>query len=94
MVKFPFYSQASEPIDVLQESKERLSHCEKNLNSADRELFDECAKIVKTFLSNEPFSLFRSSMYFHRYLQWKWLERSVARIFFTKCPKKENVSSR
>lgn len=71
------YLQAPYPIDVLQESKEVLSYCEQNLNSADRELFVQCVKIIKTFQSKEPFSLFRLSMYFHRYLQWKWLERFV-----------------
>lgn len=30
---------------------------------------------VKIFLAREPFHLFENSMYFHRYLQWKWLER-------------------
>jgi G protein-coupled receptor kinase len=26
-------------------------------------------------LAGEPFNLFMETMYFHRYLQWKWLER-------------------
>ena len=30
---------------------------------------------VKDYLSDEPFDEFKKSMYFHRYLQWKWLER-------------------
>ncbi|GLH07401.1 G protein-coupled receptor kinase 2 [Gryllus bimaculatus] len=29
---------------------------------------------VKTFLAGDPFRQFECSMYFHRYLQWKWLE--------------------
>ncbi|XP_065210501.1 G protein-coupled receptor kinase 2 isoform X1 [Planococcus citri] len=65
---------ASEMIDVLQECKTILSYCEKNIDSGDRELFVKCADVVKTFQSKEPFTLFRLSMYFHRYLQWKWLE--------------------
>ncbi|KAK7584348.1 hypothetical protein V9T40_005311 [Parthenolecanium corni] len=67
-------ASAPDPIDVLRESKELLNYCERNLDSGDRELFVKCAEIVKTFQSKEPFSLFRISMYFHRYLQWKWLE--------------------
>lgn len=76
-----FLLKAPNVIDVLQESKEILSHCEENLDSADRELFVECAEVVKTFQSKEPFSLFKLSMYFHRYLQWKWLERFVNFFF-------------
>ncbi len=37
--------------------------------------FRLCVKQVKTFLSGDPFREFRMSMYFHRYLQWKYLER-------------------
>ena len=55
-------------IDLIQKCKERL-------NNADRDLFLECLSIVKNYLANEPFSEFLESMYFHRYLQWKWLER-------------------
>ena len=33
-------------------------------------------KQVKQYLSREPFEEFRSSKYFHRYLQWKRLERA------------------
>ncbi|KFB44687.1 AGAP004117-PA-like protein [Anopheles sinensis] len=29
---------------------------------------------VRAFLAGEPFREFEASMYFHRYLQWKWLE--------------------
>jgi G protein-coupled receptor kinase len=38
-------------------------------------LFAPCVKDVKALLSKEPFQEFLKSMYFHRYLQWKWLER-------------------
>lgn len=30
---------------------------------------------IRTFLSGDPFKQFIDSMYFHRYLQWKWLEK-------------------
>ena len=31
---------------------------------------------MKQYLSRDPFEEFRSSKYFHRYLQWKRLERA------------------
>jgi len=45
-----------------------------NVNSKSRELFSACVTDVKKFLAGEPHREFRKSMYFHRYLQWKWLE--------------------
>ncbi|KAF7639612.1 G protein-coupled receptor kinase [Meloidogyne graminicola] len=33
------------------------------------------AKEVRHSLAGEPFKQFMETMYFHRYLQWKWLER-------------------
>lgn len=46
-----------------------------NVNSKSRELFSHCVKQVKFFLSGMAYREFRKSMYFHRYLQWKCLER-------------------
>ena len=43
--------------------------------AAGKEVFSDCVKTLKNFLSNEPYKEFENSMYFHRYLQWKWLER-------------------
>jgi len=40
-----------------------------------KEVFRPCAATVKAFLSGKPFNEFGESMYFHRYLQWKDLER-------------------
>ncbi|XP_065078554.1 G protein-coupled receptor kinase 2 [Ochlerotatus camptorhynchus] len=53
--------------DIVAQVRSRL------LNSS-RELFEGSVTAVKTFLQGEPFREFESSMYFHRYLQWKWLE--------------------
>jgi len=39
------------------------------------DLFSNALKAIKTYLSGEPFHAFIGSMYFSRYLQWKWLER-------------------
>lgn len=43
--------------------------------SGQRDLFSQCVHEVKSYLSKEPFEEFLNSMYFHRYIQWKWLER-------------------
>uniref|UniRef100_A0A671KQM9 G protein-coupled receptor kinase n=1 Tax=Sinocyclocheilus anshuiensis TaxID=1608454 RepID=A0A671KQM9_9TELE len=32
-------------------------------------------RIVREYLSGEPFSAYQEAMYFSRFLQWKWLER-------------------
>lgn len=41
---------------------------------SSKELFEASVTAVRTFLEGEPFREFEASMYFHRYLQWKWLE--------------------
>ncbi|RWS30815.1 G protein-coupled receptor kinase 2-like protein, partial [Leptotrombidium deliense] len=60
-------------VDVVNE--ELITKCKANLHTADKELFFECAKCVKSFLAGDPFKEFENSMYFLRYLQWKWIER-------------------
>ena len=37
--------------------------------SKHRDLFSQCVNEVKDYLSDEPFTEFKKSMYFHRYLQ-------------------------
>ncbi|XP_062831712.1 G protein-coupled receptor kinase 5 isoform X2 [Anolis carolinensis] len=44
-------------------------------NSPCKELFSPCVKSVREYLSGEPFQEYSESMYFDRFLQWKWLER-------------------
>lgn len=39
------------------------------------DIFTEPYKLVREFLADEPFKLFLDSMYYHRFLQWKWLEK-------------------
>ncbi|CAB0003554.1 unnamed protein product [Nesidiocoris tenuis] len=63
---------APEPIDVVNTTL--IEACKESLTSGSRELFDDVMATVKTFLAGEPFNQFEASMYFHRYLQWKWLE--------------------
>ncbi|CAJ0962323.1 unnamed protein product, partial [Mesorhabditis belari] len=39
------------------------------------EIFAEACKLVRVFLSEAPFKEFIDSVYFRRFLQWKWLEK-------------------
>uniref|UniRef100_A0AAR5QEV9 G protein-coupled receptor kinase n=1 Tax=Dendroctonus ponderosae TaxID=77166 RepID=A0AAR5QEV9_DENPD len=43
-------------------------------NGPGKDLFHTSIQAVRTYLAGEPFEEFTKSMYFHRYLQWKWLE--------------------
>ncbi|XP_059820946.1 G protein-coupled receptor kinase 5-like isoform X1 [Hypanus sabinus] len=40
-----------------------------------KEIFSECLMGPHQYLSGEPFTNYQESMYFDRFLQWKWLER-------------------
>uniref|UniRef100_A0A8C2G7Z3 G protein-coupled receptor kinase n=1 Tax=Cyprinus carpio TaxID=7962 RepID=A0A8C2G7Z3_CYPCA len=55
--------------DVVGECRQKLEQ------SPCKELFQECTRIVREYLSGEPFSAYQETMYFSRFLQWKWLER-------------------
>lgn len=44
------------------------------LMNGHKDRFAACVHAVKGCLAGEPFREFTTSMYFHRYLQWKWLE--------------------
>uniref|UniRef100_A0A4W3JL91 G protein-coupled receptor kinase n=1 Tax=Callorhinchus milii TaxID=7868 RepID=A0A4W3JL91_CALMI len=57
------------PADTVRQCKERLEQ------SPCKELFNECTKVVHEYLSGGPFTDYQGSMYFSRFLQWKWLER-------------------
>uniref|UniRef100_UPI00398E6714 G protein-coupled receptor kinase 5-like isoform X2 n=1 Tax=Pristiophorus japonicus TaxID=55135 RepID=UPI00398E6714 len=60
------------PVDTVMQCKEKLEQ------SPCKELFTECAKVVHDYLSGGPFTEYQESMYFSRFLQWKWLERQPA----------------
>ncbi|XP_069798019.1 G protein-coupled receptor kinase 5-like isoform X3 [Narcine bancroftii] len=60
------------PVDTVKQCKERLEQ------SPCKELFTDCAKFVHDYLSGGPFTEYQESMYFSRFLQWKWLERQPA----------------
>ncbi|XP_035275971.1 G protein-coupled receptor kinase 4-like isoform X1 [Anguilla rostrata] len=57
------------PREVVEECRERLEQ------SPCKELFKECTRIVGEYLSGAPFSSYQETMFFSRFLQWKWLER-------------------
>uniref|UniRef100_A0A8C9NH18 G protein-coupled receptor kinase n=1 Tax=Serinus canaria TaxID=9135 RepID=A0A8C9NH18_SERCA len=64
------------PAYVPEVSQELIQQTEEKLeNSPSKELFSPCTKSVLDHLSGEPFQEYLNSMYFDRFLQWKWLER-------------------
>lgn len=69
---------------ISQESLQRLEIIEGDkvtacqnalLDSPGTELFSECRIVVREYLKGEPFKEYQDSMYYSRFLQWKWLER-------------------
>ncbi|XP_037911942.1 G protein-coupled receptor kinase 2, partial [Hermetia illucens] len=59
-------------LDVLND--DIITKVQDRITTGSKELFEPCVNAVKSFLAGEPFREFETSMYFHRYLQWKWLE--------------------
>nr|XP_023494212.1 G protein-coupled receptor kinase 5 isoform X2 [Equus caballus] len=55
--------------DLVSQAEEKL------LQRPCKELFSACAQSVHDYLRGEPFHEYLDSMYFDRFLQWKWLER-------------------
>ena len=45
------------------------------LVSKNQNLFKKVVTEIHEFLKTDPFRQFQQSMYYHRYLQWVWLER-------------------
>ncbi|XP_063629795.1 G protein-coupled receptor kinase 2 [Cydia splendana] len=58
--------------DVVDE--QAVDDASSSLEAGSKDIFSSCIRCVKNFLAGTPFSEFERSMYFHRYLQWKWLE--------------------
>ncbi|CAL8115470.1 unnamed protein product [Orchesella dallaii] len=69
---FQTFLSENGPQSVKMVGSDVIERCEQCMGSKTQ--FTECEKQVKDFISDEPFRLFEQSMYFHRYLQWKWLE--------------------
>uniref|UniRef100_A0A8K9XYN9 G protein-coupled receptor kinase n=1 Tax=Oncorhynchus mykiss TaxID=8022 RepID=A0A8K9XYN9_ONCMY len=56
--------------------QELVGECREKLEQTPcKELFNDCCNIVREYLSGSPFSSYQETMYFSRFLQWKWLER-------------------
>uniref|UniRef100_A0AAR2J839 G protein-coupled receptor kinase n=1 Tax=Pygocentrus nattereri TaxID=42514 RepID=A0AAR2J839_PYGNA len=69
---FYFYSEDH----VSEVAEEMISKCAERLEQeACKELFMECTKLIHDYLSVAPFADYLDSMFFNRFLQWKWLER-------------------
>ncbi|XP_034994915.1 G protein-coupled receptor kinase 5 isoform X2 [Zootoca vivipara] len=57
-------------------SQSLMGHCTENLQrSACKDLFSSCVQHLHEYLSGAPFTNYQDSMYFDRFLQWKYLER-------------------
>ncbi|KAL5284778.1 GRK6 family protein [Megaselia abdita] len=59
-------------LDILND--DLIAKVRDKITNGSKDLFEQCMQSVKSFLAGEPFREFEMSMYFHRYLQWKWLE--------------------
>uniref|UniRef100_A0A669EUQ7 G protein-coupled receptor kinase n=1 Tax=Oreochromis niloticus TaxID=8128 RepID=A0A669EUQ7_ORENI len=54
----------------------RVQTCTERLQQeACKDLFKDCTKLIHDYLSMAPFADYLDSMYYNRFLQWKWLER-------------------
>ncbi|XP_009882653.1 PREDICTED: G protein-coupled receptor kinase 6-like, partial [Charadrius vociferus] len=52
------------------------SRCLQDLQKSPcKDLFSSCLRPLHEYLSGDPFADYRDSMYFDRFLQWKYLER-------------------
>ncbi|KAM6184060.1 G protein-coupled receptor kinase 5 isoform 2-T2 [Erethizon dorsatum] len=70
------YLTPKSPVFIAQVSRDLVSQTEaKLLQRPCKELFSACAQSVHDYLKGEPFHEYLDSMYFDRFLQWKWLER-------------------
>lgn len=64
-------TETKEYLESLELSKENLE------NSPFKDVFASSREAVRNFLSNQPYEEFLESMYFSRFLQWKYLERQA-----------------
>ena len=64
---------AEESVEIIND--DIIGQCKERLHEGSKDVFAACTAVVRGYLAGEPFKDFENSMYFHRYLQWKWLER-------------------
>uniref|UniRef100_A0A3Q2Z7E2 G protein-coupled receptor kinase n=1 Tax=Hippocampus comes TaxID=109280 RepID=A0A3Q2Z7E2_HIPCM len=70
-----FFNPKSED-HVVEVDESTVARCEEGLRQeACKELFKDSTKSIHDFLSVAPFGDYLESMYYNRFLQWKWLER-------------------
>ncbi|XP_077403134.1 G protein-coupled receptor kinase 6 isoform X2 [Vanacampus margaritifer] len=70
-----FFSPKSED-HVPEVDESTVARCAERLQQeACKELFKDSTKLIHDFLSVAPFADYLDSMYYNRFLQWKWLER-------------------
>ncbi|XP_069877848.1 G protein-coupled receptor kinase 4 isoform X3 [Dipodomys merriami] len=71
-----FFSKENSKSTLSEISSETVNYCRGNLNQKpSKNIFEECTRIVRNYLSSKPFEEYQESSYFSRFLQWKWLER-------------------
>nr|XP_009859303.1 G protein-coupled receptor kinase 6 isoform X1 [Ciona intestinalis] len=63
----------NEMIDAIEERLKAPPECDQE--ELNQDLFSECSSAITNYLSGQPFKEFCDSIYFSRFLQWKWLER-------------------
>jgi len=63
---------AEEAIEIVND--DIIEQCKERLHEGSKDVFASCTAVVRGYLAGEPFSDFKNSMFFHRYLQWKFLE--------------------
>ena len=64
---------AGEAIEIIND--DMIEQCKERLHEGSKDVFASCTTVVRGYLAGEPYKEFENSMFFHRYLQWKWLER-------------------
>ena len=69
---------AEESVEIIND--DIVEQCKERLHEGSKDVFAACTAVVRGYLAGEPFKEFENSLYFHRYLQWKWLER-----YYTLC---------
>lgn len=69
---------AEEAVEIVND--DIVEQCKERLTDGAKDLFAACTAVVRGYLAGEPFKEFENSMYFLRYLQWKWLERYVTYV--------------
>ncbi|XP_012695579.1 G protein-coupled receptor kinase 6 [Clupea harengus] len=70
------YLNATSEDHVPEVVEELVQKCAEGLEQgACKELYKESTKLIHDYLSVAPFADYLDSMFFNRFLQWKWLER-------------------